>query len=84
MSGSLLAVSCDVSGGENVPDIPGAYTILNFTYLLRDPWEFVYPMEIDIYQLSVYVCMYYIIYVQWVILNILNFYIHIHILYKVF
>ena len=32
------AVSYEVGGGENVPGIPGACAILNFTYLVRGPW----------------------------------------------
>ena len=34
MSGSLTR-----GGGENVPGIPGACTIRNFTYLARGPWD---------------------------------------------
>ena len=33
-----LAVSFEVDGGENVPDIPGACATLNLTYLVRGPW----------------------------------------------
>ena len=33
----LLAVFFEVSGGENVPGIPGACAIRNFTYLARGP-----------------------------------------------
>ena len=32
-----LAVSFEVSGGGNVPGIPGAFTTRNFTYLVRGP-----------------------------------------------
>ena len=34
-----LAVSFEVGGGENVPDIPGACATRNFTYLVRGPWN---------------------------------------------
>ena len=34
MSGSL-----NHTGGENVPGIPGTCTTLNFTYLVRGPWD---------------------------------------------
>ena len=37
MSGSLLSVSFDVGGGENVPGIPSACATCNFTYLIRGP-----------------------------------------------
>ena len=33
-----LAGSFEVSGGENVPGIPGACATRNFTYLIRGPW----------------------------------------------
>ena len=33
----LLAVSFEVGGGENVPDIPGACATRNVTYLERGP-----------------------------------------------
>ena len=33
-----LAVSFEVCGGENLPDIPGACTTCNFTYLVKIPW----------------------------------------------
>ena len=35
----LQAVSFEVSGGENVPGIPGACATRNFTYLVRGPWS---------------------------------------------
>ena len=31
------AISFEVSGGENVPGIPGAWADSNFTYLARGP-----------------------------------------------
>ena len=34
MSGSLTH-----GGRKNVPGVPGAYLILNFTYLIRSPWH---------------------------------------------
>ena len=34
---SILAVSFEVGGGENVPGIPGACTIRNFIYLVKVP-----------------------------------------------
>ena len=34
----LSVVSFDFDGGENVPSIPGACAIHNFTYLESDPW----------------------------------------------
>ena len=38
MPGSLTNGFFEVGGGENVPGIPGACAICNFTYLTRDPW----------------------------------------------
>ena len=35
---SYLAVSFEVSGGENVPGIPGACSTRIFAYLVRGPW----------------------------------------------
>ena len=37
MTGSHLAVSFEVGGGENVPGIPGACTTRKFTYLVIGP-----------------------------------------------
>ena len=40
-----LAVSLGVGDGENVPDIPGACTTRNFTYLVRGPWSISMPHQ---------------------------------------
>ena len=37
LPGSLTSGSFENGGGKNVPGIPGACTIHNFTYLVRDP-----------------------------------------------
>ena len=39
MSGSLTR-----GGGENVPNITGAFATRDFTYLARDPWRTVYAL----------------------------------------
>ena len=41
MSGSLTR-----GGWENVPGIPGACATINFTYLIRDPWQ-INPLHIS-------------------------------------
>ena len=39
MPGSLLAVSFEVNGEENVPGIPGTCATRNFAYLIKGPWK---------------------------------------------
>ena len=43
MSGSLTR-----GGGENAPDIPGACTTRNFTYLARGPWLWMLQTDVNI------------------------------------
>ena len=43
-----LAVSFDVGGWENIPDIPGACPTRNFAYLVRGPWPHPYHCD-DVY-----------------------------------